>query len=201
MKKMLLLFGFLFCVLSSQAEIVNFSDPNFKTAILNANVDTNNDGDIQLTEAAAIYSLNLFGNYSNTAGLEAFVNLNELMIWGDYLSVLNTNGLMSLQMLNCSASYALTSLNLSTNLNLQHLNCSGAAITNLDVSANTNLQTLDFSGCMEMTNINLSGLTNLTSFTCEGSYRLTSLTISGLTNLRNFNSVDCNALMSLDFSI
>ena len=96
MKKLYFLF-FLTIGFLANAQIVNIPDANFKTTLLNANpstgiastqtpdadgwvstyhtIDTNGDGEIQVSEAHAIKYLRLTDNiyFSNLIGLEAFI--------------------------------------------------------------------------------------------------------------------------------
>ncbi len=80
MKHILLALGLLFSFTAS-AQIVNIPDPNFKIALLNYTppIDTNEDGEIQVSEAeAVIYLLRLDNKGINDlTGIEAFVNLRD----------------------------------------------------------------------------------------------------------------------------
>ena len=74
------------------AQIVNIPDANFKNALVNtlcvdtdnnnvgdADVDTNNDGEIQVSEALAVIALDVFSNnISDLTGIESFANLQWL---------------------------------------------------------------------------------------------------------------------------
>ena len=44
----------------SNGQIVNIPDANFKNALIDEGVDTNNDGEIQVSEAEAVISLNVW---------------------------------------------------------------------------------------------------------------------------------------------
>lgn len=78
MKKLYFLLFFVFSFIAN-AQIVNIPDANFKTKLVNLGVDTNNDGDIQITEADQVSYLNLSDqNISNLEGINYFVNLNYL---------------------------------------------------------------------------------------------------------------------------
>jgi len=77
------------------AQIINFPNANFKTKLLSANatnniatdlngnyidIDTNNDNEIQESEAVQVKELNLFNsnNVSNIEGINSFINLTKL---------------------------------------------------------------------------------------------------------------------------
>ena len=208
----------------TQAQIVNIPNANFKAKLLQAsssnqiassqipvydsinnvwtvpsynNIDTNNDGEIQVTEAQAIKWLKI--NYefvSNMTGIETFTNLQVLSCNGNQLSSLNVSGLTNLKQLSCQLNQ-LISLNVSGCTNLQILNCSQNPLSSLNVSGLTNLRSLDCS-TNQLTSLNVSGLTNLLFLSCNNN-QLTSLNVSGLTNLQKLLSSG-NQLPSLNVS-
>ncbi|MCH7534753.1 MAG: T9SS C-terminal target domain-containing protein, partial [Bacteroidetes bacterium] len=94
MKKIILLF--LLLPVFASAQIVNIPDANFKAYLVgNSSINTNGDGEIQVSEAAAYTdTINVFKlDISDLMGIEAFIGLTGL---------------------NCSWN-ALTSLDLSNN--------------------------------------------------------------------------------------
>lgn len=86
MKNFILLF--FATTLLCQGQIVNIPDPNFKNALVNglsvnfdgsymrvSNADTNNDGEIQVSEAEAVLGLFVDSEgIDSLIGLEAFIN-------------------------------------------------------------------------------------------------------------------------------
>ncbi|MFT3912360.1 MAG: T9SS type A sorting domain-containing protein [Ferruginibacter sp.] len=108
------------------AQIVNFTNPVLKNSLLNYTpfvIDTNGDGEIQLSEAQAVHTLNLGqdqGVTDDLAGLESFTNLDTLLLmsWPPVMTTLNLSGFTSIRYLECAAK------------NLQTVNLSGC--TNLD---------------------------------------------------------------------
>ena len=84
MKKIATLLALLICGLSN-AQIIDFPDPNFKNALLNYSppVDTNGDGEISVSEAASPDRLRFEEasmSISDFTGLEFFTNLTILEI-------------------------------------------------------------------------------------------------------------------------
>ena len=140
-----------------QACIVNIPDANFKTALLaNASINTNSDGEIQCTEAAAYngaISVNSSGIASLT-GIEAFTLLEEL---------------------NCTNN-ALTSINVSANSNLRTLNCSDNNINNLVLTGSATLTTIGVGNNALTGTLNLSSYTGLIALNCANN-QLTGLTL------------------------
>src|SRR5690606_41755901 len=85
---------FLFFILSFSvnAQTVNIPDPNFKARLIIAEVDTNHDGEIQVSEAEAVTGMldvSIFHpDYPiyDLTGIEAFVNITWLDVKGNQRS-------------------------------------------------------------------------------------------------------------------
>jgi Leucine-rich repeat (LRR) protein len=134
MKKYSFITALLIFVCFSEAQIVNIPDANFKNALLNNNVvdidgdeigdtiaDSNNDGEIQTTEAEAVIGLDINGmGIESLEGIESFVNIEYL---------------------GCSANN-LVSLDITQNNNLKKLKSANNELTNLDISQNESLEVL-----------------------------------------------------------
>jgi Leucine-rich repeat (LRR) protein len=201
-----------------KAQIVNIPDANFKAKLLQASpdnyiastqtpidtwvptyskIDTNNDGEIQVSEALAIQWLAVDqSNITNLTGIEGFTNLLYLSCNSNQITSLNVSGLTYLYDLDCSDNL-LPSLDVSGLTNLQRLYCSNNQLPSIDVSGLTNLQWL-FCYNNQLTSLNVSGLTNLKNLYCSDNL-LPSLIVSGLTNLFQLICYD-NILTSLNVS-
>ncbi|MEX6625332.1 T9SS type A sorting domain-containing protein [Tenacibaculum salmonis] len=123
--KLWILSGILFLSQLVNAQIVNIPDVNFKNALLtgpNSGIDTNNDGQIQVTEATAYTSpIDVSSkNIDDLTGIEAFVNIPILACGGNNL----------------------TTLNLTQNINLERLFCMNNQLKKLALSNNTKLTLL-----------------------------------------------------------
>ncbi|MDY8137856.1 leucine-rich repeat domain-containing protein [Aquimarina sp. 2201CG5-10] len=165
--------------------IVNIPDANFKATLLNHGpniggtsvIDTNNDGEIQCSEAnayaGAIYVNN--SSISNLTGIEAFSSITSL---------------------DCSTNQ-LTSIDISSNTALTHLVCRSNQITSLDISNNTSLTHLDFSN-NSISSINISNHTALTELRGH-SNSLTTLDTSNNTMLALLY-IHGNSISALDVS-
>ena len=242
MKKLYALLVVVFIGFVGKAQIVNIPDANLKTILLLAsttnpiastqtpdangiittwvNIDTNYDGEIQVSEALAIKSLRVEGYNSITdfTGIQSFTELVYLNCSSNYLPSLDISGLTNLLYLNCSnnqipslnvsgltnlkilrCSYnQLTSIDVSNLLNLQEFYCDQNLIPSLNVSGLTNLKKLDCSFSPFLSSLNVSGLTNLQTLDCHDA-QLLSIDLSGLTNLQ-FLNLDVNQLSTLDVS-
>ncbi|NVO04144.1 MAG: T9SS type A sorting domain-containing protein, partial [Bacteroidetes bacterium] len=159
--------------------VVNIPDANFKTLLLaNTSINTNGDGEIQCSEAAAYTGQINVGsqNISDLTGIEAFTNITHLICSNNSLSALNLSANTALTYLDCSFNL-LTSLNVSSNTVLQNLNCYSNSITSL----------------------NVSGLTTLTDLNC-GFNQLSTLDVLTNTALQ-WLICDNNLLIGLDISM
>ena len=135
MKKLYILF-FLTIGFLGNAQIVNIPDATFKTKLLAASpsntiaknllgayfkIDSNNDGQIQVSEASQVLSIDLTtysGAASSLEGITNFTNLETLNCNGQVLTTLDLQGLTSLKYLDCAYN-DLTSLNVQGLINLE----------------------------------------------------------------------------------
>ena len=191
------------------AQIVNIPDANFKSrlvsgnvtdtngdGILDSNVDTNNDGEIQVSEAEAVDNLVFFGGQiTSIVGIEAFVNLERLdCSYNNINENLDFSTMPNLKSLICSYNQ-IQGLNVASNLNLEELYCNSNSIPTLDVSSNTNLLYLIAAG-NGLSNLNFHP--NLEELLVAGN-ALSSIDVSSNTNLRTL-LVGNNMMSSLNVS-
>ncbi|NHN26094.1 T9SS type A sorting domain-containing protein [Flavobacterium jejuense] len=225
--------------------IVNITDANLKAKLLEADatnsiasnvnpnssatwniytkIDTNNDGEIQFSEAAAIIHLNVSGgSITNTEiqdlqGLEYFYNLSyfncnynqltaiDLSVYPNLKYFHSTNGLItSLDLTNCdklevlNVGYnLLTTLDLSQCPNLTDLVVRNNSFVSLDLSTNEKITSID------------AFYNNLTSFTLQNKIFMRTLRI-GFNQLADLQLVNLpilyriqaqnNDLTEVDFS-
>ena len=170
MKNLFLTIVALFLMSSSNAQVINFSCPNLKYFLLNANpnvpfagtgwaqvnnpynskgvwstanvkIDTNNNGEIEVSEAQQITSL-VIGTQGLTSlvGLEHFVNLKILNISGNpAITTFNLPTLSQLEVLFCFNT-GITSLNLAPYPLLNDLYVMNNGMTSIDLSANPQMR-------------------------------------------------------------
>jgi hypothetical protein len=189
----------------SFGQIVNIPDANFKSRLINTNcaqlpspawptdVDTNNDGEIQVSEAANVLTLdvstnefNSVGNIISLDGLASFTNLTELNCKGNAIANLDVAPFANLAKLDCSYNQ-LTNIDASGLANLTELRCMKNQLTQMNVFGMTNLR-LIYCIYNNLTQVDLSGLTALESFQCD---------VNQISNLIMGNNV---ALQSLSVS-
>ena len=181
MKKLYFLIFFVLLSILTQAQIINFPNQNFKNRLLAADsdvnyaknlagayfkIDANNNGEIEVTEAAEVSWL--YARQCNTnslVGIENFINLKTLHADENFLNSLDVSACTQLEYLYCDANF-LTSLNVSGCPNLKWLFCDNNNLTSLNIDNNTLLTFLDFSENMIST-INTPVLTELESLSCS----------------------------------
>ena len=145
MKKLLPLL-FVLMGLGSAAQIVNIPDANFKNALVNYSdvsgrrIDTNNDGEIQYSEAAGFsfigggYILAIDNqNISDLTGIQAFIYLSYLNCNGNHLTNLDISGL-PIRQLFCRDNN-LTSINLAGCNFLYSIDCSNNQLSSINLSS------------------------------------------------------------------
>ncbi|CAM3331559.1 T9SS type A sorting domain-containing protein [Aequorivita lipolytica] len=164
MKKLYILI-FLLTSTFLNAQIVNIPDANFKIALIEVGVDTNNDGEIQVSEAEVVVNLNVnFKNISSLEGIESFINLEVLQCYGNQLIILDMSQNINLHLLGCGNNQ-INNLILTQNINLRTLVCDNNQLSELDISGNVNLESL---GCSfnQLNSLGLSGNSKLDYLEC-----------------------------------
>lgn len=222
MKKIIFNLVILFSVtlLANNDPIINFPDPDFKAKLLAASptnpiasiqttvvnefgvmlvsdyvtIDTNNDGEIQVSEASAITWLKInYGGFfsgnkiSSLEGILHFNNLVYLSCSSNLLSTLNLQGLTSLQAIRCENN-VLTNLNVAGLTNLKSIRCENNQLTSLSVVGLNNLEVL---GCYnnELTSLDIQDLPNLKRLNCYNN-QLSNLHVANCSQLELISCYD-----------
>lgn len=209
MKKILLII-FVFHYYAYQAQIVTIPDIEFKTELLeNYNIDINNDGEIQYSEAE-LYNGHIDVSFNfkeknyiySVIGIEAFINLTHFSCNEQPLTEIDLSNNIALMELSLIGNQ-LTEINVSNNINLIKLNCSHNQISNIDISNNLNLSEFNFAS-NNINSIDLSNNISLTRIICNNS--LGEIDISNLINLESFvcnycelNDIDLSNNINLNF--
>ncbi|WP_445721437.1 T9SS type A sorting domain-containing protein [Flavobacterium sp.] len=186
MKKTLLLLTLAFTSYN-YAQNVDIPDANFKNALLAhgvtitgsgiSKIDTNDDGEIQVTEAEVYTGTINVGskNISSLTGIEAFVNIIRLYCSSNQLTSFDVSSNIDLISLDCSSNQ-LTSLDVTQNVALMNLYCYNNQLTSLNVIQNTAFKDLR---CQhnQLTSLDVTQNTALTHLYCF-SNQLTSLDVT-----------------------
>ena len=213
--KRILMFLLLFAGMAN-AQIVSIPDAAFKARLLAASatdvanniakdlsdqwiaIDSNNDGEIQVSEAQAVKYLNITGQtIVDLTGLNSFSNLEILFNISNSAPTLDLTALTHLTTFASYNMYYLTSLNASNLPNLTAVTCVGMPVlTSINLSNSTSITKLSVMYCA-LTSLNVNGLINLTVLNCTGNQ---------LTNLNglpvSLTALDCsyNLLTNLNFT-
>ena len=197
---------------------VAFTDVNFKNLLLaNVAINTNNDSEIQCSEATAftgrIYVVN--NNIASLDGIAYFTNITELFARGNQLTSLDLSSNTSLVRIEVSNNM-LTSIVLSPLMvSLERFSVSNNPLTTLDVTnyvdlielgiTSTNITTIDLSNnpdlnfiealSSQLTGLDLSSNTSISSV-YVGGQNLTSLDLRN-GNLSNIGYVETHAAPNL----
>lgn len=196
--KKILLFLLFSLFYSGSAQTISFSDAIFKNRLVNSNssngfakdnfgngivVDTNNDSEIQLTEALNVYELYLWSPVLSTTN--------------DLISLDGIQNFVNLKKLNCAGN-SITTLNLQGLTNLQYINAAYNDITTININGLIALQELSIYNNL-LTSINIDNLTNLTKISIHHN-QLNSLAFNNNTSLQDLFCYN-NLISSLDFSL
>ena len=183
MKRYCLLFTLLITTILGNAQIVNIPDTNFKDALLNHNppIDTNDDGEIQISEAEVVIGLDLnWQSIYSLDGIQNFINIEVLECDNNELTSIDLSQNINLEIIKCRFNQ-ISSLEVLNNPKLKKLECGYNELTNLDITQNP---LLEWVVCAEnqIENLNISQNPNLYWLSCH-SNELVSLDISQNPNL------------------
>ncbi|MEM5565141.1 T9SS type A sorting domain-containing protein [Psychroserpens sp. AS72] len=229
--KKVIFFIFVIITISANSQIINFDDPNFKDLLLTTDIedsiamnsdniaiiiDTNGDGEIEVSEAALVDELfiPINSNISSLVGVEFFTNLTQLSCLYNELTQLDVSTLNNLnslalqhnQLLQLDVSMLenltylsvfdnqLTTLNI--NPQLEYLNCNDNNIDSIDFIQSSSLTEL-FCTNNNLSELNLSNAISLRNLNCDDN-QLTQLLIQNLPLIGL--SCDNNLLTSIDVS-
>lgn len=194
MKKQLLFFLLIIASISN-AQIVDIPDADFKNYLLNYSnypygfvIDTNDDDEIQETEALAVTDLNLVQSDSapfvSIEGIQSFTNLETLQVAGT-IPTIDLSGLSSLTFLYITDP-ALESLNITGLTALNQIDLAMTALNSLDISSLLNLQLLQITQADDLTSL-IVGDNNMLESVWLSSSSLQELDLSGCPNISSLN--------------
>ncbi|MDP5201461.1 T9SS type B sorting domain-containing protein [Flavobacterium sp. DG2-3] len=161
-------------------------DPNFEQALIDLNIDNGTiDGQVLTANVVNVKILTIPGrSISNLTGIESFTNLEQLDLG------LSDNN-------NPYTNNRITSLDLSKNLLLRHLDCGYNELTTLDIAKNTALETL-FVDHNKISSLDVSQNLLLQTLFCRNNL-LTTLDVGKNLALIGLNCT-ANQISSLDLS-
>jgi Leucine-rich repeat (LRR) protein len=173
---------------SSSEETIDIPDVNFKAALVKIrDLNTNNDGAIQLSEAEKFDGkIDVRNSYIRSLeGIEFFTKITTLNCFNNKLTQIDVSKNTELISFDCNTNL-LTQLDISKNTKLAYVNCPNNQLTQLDVSKNIKLRNLICS-YNKLIQLDVSRNTELKELTCGGTNRLTHLDISKNSKLTNLS--------------
>lgn len=206
--KPLFCFFLFFLTLGVSAQIVNIPDAAMKSKLLNHSpvIDTNGDGDIQVSEAQAFTgNLDLTSQHNapssqiinDATGINAFVNASGIRLMNNSLTSLDVSAITGLDSLKVRSNN-LVSLDVAQNPQLIKIMAESNNLTSFTAVANTNLQELNLSGNPNLTTLNVGVFPNLKKL--EVNYTgITTIDLTSLTNLEYLN-ISFTSLTYIDLS-
>lgn len=179
------------CVYFANAQNITFTDSLLKGAIIDSpavgystsftdlngnvitNVDTNNDGEISISEAENIVNIDFYYlPFTDLEGLQYFTNVKTISSLNSYATTFNFPQLTNLEELTLSGvsgQQTLTNFDVSNNLNLKVLELNTGFANTVDLSSNINLRELRLTDTSTNLNLILDNLVNLRKLSYYGS--------------------------------
>ncbi|MDB2362617.1 hypothetical protein N9V65_04125, partial [Flavobacteriales bacterium] len=172
-------------------------DDNFEQALIDFGYDDVLDDYVLTENISGLTYIDLCTkDIADLTGIEDFVSLTNLCCGINQLTTLDLSSNTQLETLYASDNQ-LTSIDLSNNVNLTSINCGVNQLIDIDLSNNPNLSYLNCGGNL-LTNLDVSNNTNLVEIQCSNN----SILSLDLSNNVNLTSINCgfNDIASLDFS-
>ncbi len=198
------------CILFAQNSIsqnIIFPDSNFKTKLItqtNPTIDTNNDDEISISEAAAVTGIlkirgsgGSTGRISDLTGIEYFINATEIDAEDNELTTVDLSSNTALIWVDLNSN-DLTEVDFSNNTNLETLIIGSNNLSALDLSNLSNLKVLNC-GNMSMNGLNITNCSQLEELNCSIN-QLTNLDLSTNTELKNIQAHSLPQLTAFDIS-
>ena len=188
-----------FAITISFSQNVNIPDANFKKALLahTPKIDTNNDGEIQISEATIVRTLKVkYKEIASLEGIEAFTDLKNLECTGNKITTIDVSKNVHLEYLAINMN-PISDIDLSGNPALIDFDCTNSELTTLDFSKNTALKQA-FCSMNKLTKIDTRENPLLETLRCSGN-QLTSLNLGKNTALKRLQC-DSNKIFAIDIS-
>lgn len=203
--KITFLILFLTITSASFGQIVNIPDANFKIYLIQfSGADTNNDGEIQVTEAT-----NFTGNMepngfniTDLTGIQAFTNITYLDAGSNLLSTIDVSNNTALTHLDVALNN-LSTIDVSLISGLTYLDVFSNNLSTLNVSTNPSLTFLDCSANINLNAINQSAPNVGVNFTYNPvleyfDFRYTGFTKLSIYNHNSLAEIYCDNSLLLD---
>ncbi|MCR4029228.1 MULTISPECIES: leucine-rich repeat domain-containing protein [Flavobacterium] len=223
MKKLYFIILFVSFLNFSYAQIVDFKGNNTLKGILlsgindrtnqyvakdlNGNpflIDSNNDREIQISEALKVKELNLsnlnspFSYLDSLEGIESFTNLSVLNISYHSVKNIDISSLLNLTSFNCYSNNG-NKLNVSGLNKLKVLYAQNNSFVSLDLTSLTDLESLNLNSNYDLLTLDVTKNLKLKNLSCSYSHSLYKIDIEGLNNLETFTLDYSNEIKKISF--
>ena len=183
------------------AQNVNIPDANFKNALIEKGVDTNNDSIIQVSEAEAITRLEVYGrSISDITGIEAFKNLTYFRCDTNQISTIDFTNLTKIDTMKINGN-KFTSIDLSPLTELVYLNIALCQLTSINTEFNTKLEWYDVGGNGYISSLDLSKNTALKTLDIVFMNSLTSIDLRHNPEITTILALLNSNLVNIDVSM
>ncbi|WP_109852144.1 T9SS type A sorting domain-containing protein [Aquimarina sp. AU58] len=184
MKEKLLALVLFFIALNNYSQSINFPDSNFKNDLIHhsPSIDTNNDGEIDVTEAQNYHGDLFIGggqDISDLKGIEFFVNISGLFMRSNLITELDLSSNLNIRVVQVDDN-RISKMNLGNNIVLEALYCSFNELVDIDVSKYPVLSLVDCRNNPDLKTLDIANGNNYGSnFFCwaENNPKLTCINI------------------------
>ncbi|QSB25182.1 T9SS type A sorting domain-containing protein [Flavobacterium sp. CLA17] len=205
-KNYLLLIALCFFSLTINAQIINFSDVNFKQKLLmsdiynslardsngeNIKIDQNNNNEIEQSEALRVCYLNIscsgcsdLSKITDFSDIYHFTNIEDLDCSYNKISHVDVSYLKKLKKLNFIYNETVDA-QVSNLVNLEYLAGSQNNLQNINLEGLTSLKVLSLAN-NQLKSLNFNNLINLKEVTCSNN-QIVSFDISGINNIEKLD--------------
>ncbi len=191
----------IYATYTTDCSLIKFTlipDAEFEKALITAGIDNIKDGKVLTSSIAKVKTLDYQSNNTITdlTGIEDFAVLESL---GTPRSItkLDLSKNITLKTLKCTGTN-LTTINLTSNKNLINLDCSGSKITTLDLSANLALESLNVNST-QLSTVDIQNNTKLISLNVGFNQNFKTIDVSKNINLTTLITYS-TSIESLDVS-
>ncbi|CAM1354614.1 T9SS type A sorting domain-containing protein [Tenacibaculum insulae] len=146
----------------TSCELTYIPDDNFEQALIDLGIVSNTviDDYVLTSEIETVESLIIGArSISNLTGIEDFAALKDFNIGNSNVSTIDMSSNLALQSLQCNGN-PLTSLNISQNNALTLLRANQTSLSEIDASNNTALTSINVSNCPNLTQLNIQNGNN-----------------------------------------
>jgi hypothetical protein len=201
MKNILLLFCYFLLLQQGLAQYTLVPDPNFEQALIDLGIDSEGtlDGQFLTADALDVIVLDVrYKNINDLTGLEAFVDLHDLLASNNNLTTIDLSVLPSTMWTIRLNNNNFSILDLTPLTNVVNLFLGGDNLTTLSVPNLPNLFSLAINNVPLMTSLSIGNCPNLYVLQIVN----TSFEIIDLSPLPNLGRLDCydSQIQSLDFT-